>query len=91
MKGIEVAFIYGSFAKHEEGAKSDIDLLVIGKPDDSGLLREVRKLEEVLKREINYSIFRKEEFKQRIKEEDSFIVDLLRNPKIFLIGGANDL
>ncbi len=91
MKGIEVAFIYGSFAKHEEGAKSDIDLLVVGKPNDSTLLREVRKLEEVLKREINYSIFRKEEFRQKRKEKDSFIMDLFRNPKIFLIGGVNDL
>jgi hypothetical protein len=32
----------------------------------------------------------KEEFRQKIKEKDSFIMDLLRNPKIFLIGGAND-
>jgi len=90
-KGIEVAFIYGSFAKHEEGAKSDIDLLVIGKPDDSELLRQIRKLEEVLRREIHYSIFRKEEFRQKRKEKDSFIMDLFRNPKIFLIGGVNDL
>jgi hypothetical protein len=54
-------------------------------------LREVRKLEEVLKREINYSIFRKKEFRQKMEEEDSFIKDLLRSPKIFLIGGASDL
>jgi predicted nucleotidyltransferase len=91
MRGIEVAFIYGSFAKHEETAKSDIDLLIIGKPDDPRLLREIRKLEEVLRREINYSIFEKEEFRQKMKEKNSFIADLLRNPKIFLIGGANDL
>jgi predicted nucleotidyltransferase len=91
MKGIEVAFIYGSFAKHEETAKSDIDLLIIGKIDDSRLLREINKLEEILKREINYSIFRREEFKQKMKEKDSFIKDLLKNPKIFLIGEQNDL
>ena len=90
-KGIEVAFIYGSFAKYEETAKSDIDLLIIGKPDDSRLLRGIKKLEEMLKREINYSIFKKDEFKQKMKEKDSFIVDLLRNPKIFLIGDSNDL
>jgi predicted nucleotidyltransferase len=91
MKGIEVAFIYGSFAKHEETAKSDIDLLIIGKIDDSRLLREINKLEEILKREINYSIFRREEVKQKMKEKDSFIKDLLKNPKIFLIGEQNDL
>ena len=91
MKGIEVAFIYGSFAKHEGSAKSDIDLLIIGKLDDSRLLREIRKQEEVLKREINYSVFRRDEFKLKTKEKDSFIMDLLKNPKIFLIGDSNDL
>src|SRR4030065_1392410 len=45
MKGIEVALIYGSFAKREESAQSDIDLLVVGTPDDAGLTREIGKLE----------------------------------------------
>ena len=90
-KGIEVAFIYGSCAKHEETAKSDIDLLIIGKFDDSRLLREIGKLEGVLKREINYSIFKRDELKKKMKEKDPFIIDLLKNPKIFLIGDQNDL
>lgn len=91
MKGVEVAFIYGSFAKHEETAKSDIDLLIIGKFDDSRLLREIGKLEGVLKREINYSIFKRDELKKKMKEKDPFIIDLLNNPKIFVIGDQNDL
>lgn len=91
MKGIEVAFIYGSFAKHEDAAKSDVDLLIVGEPDDSRLLREIRKLEEVLKREINYTVFKRDEFKLKMRQKDSFIMDLLKNPKIFLIGDSNDL
>jgi predicted nucleotidyltransferase len=91
IKGIEVAFIYGSFAKREETAKSDIDLLIIGEIDDSGLIRRINKLEERLKREINYSVFRRDEFKQKMKEKDSFVIDLLKNPKLFLIGYPNDL
>mgnify|MGYP001587766487 CR=1 FL=1 len=91
IKDVEVAFIYGSFAKKEEDAKSDIDLFIIGKIDDSRLAREIRRLEEILKREINYSIFARVEFKKRLKEKDSFIIDLLENPKIFVIGGQDDL
>ena len=91
MKGVEVAFIYGSFAKYEETGRSDIDLLIIGKIDESRLLREINKLEKVLKREINYSIFQRDEFKHKTKEGDPFIADLLKNPKIFLVGGGNDL
>ena len=91
MKGNEVAFIYGSFAKHEETGRSDIDLLIIGKIDENRFLREINKLEKVLKREINYSIFQRDEFKKKMKEKDPFITDLLKNPKIFLVGDPNDL
>jgi len=91
IKGIEVAFIYGSFAKKEENANSDIDLFIVGKIDDSKLLRKIRKLEEILKREINYSLFTRDEFGKKIKVRDSFILDLLENPKIFLVGDKNDL
>lgn len=91
MRGIEVAFIYGSFAKHEETGRSDIDLLLIGNVDEDRLLRKVNKLEKVLKREINYSIFQRDEFNHKTKEKDPFITDLIKNPKIFLIGGENDL
>jgi predicted nucleotidyltransferase len=90
-RGVEAAFIYGSFAKHEETASSDIDLLIIGKVDENRLLREINKLEKVLKREINYSIFQRDEFKHKAKERDPFVADLLKNPKIFLIGDENDL
>ena len=75
----------------EETAKSDIDLFIVGEPDEARLLREINKLEGKLRREINYSIFKKEEFRQNVKEKDSFIMDLVKNPKIFLIGDSNDL
>ena len=91
IKGIEGAFIYGSFAKKEEVSKSDIDLFIMGKVDDSRLLREMRRLEEVLKREINYSIFTTDEFNKKVKEKDSFTTDLLENPKIFIVGSEDDL
>jgi predicted nucleotidyltransferase len=91
MRGIEVAFIYGSFAQHEETGKSDIDLLIIGKIDENKVLRELNKLEKVLRREINYSIFRRDEFKYKMKDKDPFIIDLVKNPKIFLVGNLNDL
>lgn len=91
IKGVEVAFIYGSFAKKEEDARSDIDLLIIGRIDDSKLLREIRGIEKVLKREINYSLFTREDFKKKMREKDSFIMDILENPKIFIVGDNSDL
>jgi predicted nucleotidyltransferase len=91
MKGIELAFIYGSFAEQEESAQSDIDLLVVGTAVDAGLAREIGKLEKKLKREINYTLFKRAEFRQKIREKNSFVADILHHPKIMLIGDAHDL
>ena len=85
-KGISQAFIYGSFAKGEEREDSDIDLLIIGEVDEDKLIEEIGKLERKLQREINYAIYEKEDFNKKKKEGNSFILDILQEKKIFLIG-----
>jgi len=91
IKDIEVAFIYGSYAKNEENAASDIDLFVMGKSDEDKLVMELGRLEKLLKREINYSLYTKDDFEKKKRQKDSFVWDLLENPKVFLIGNENDL
>lgn len=91
IKGIEYAFIYGSFAKGEERERSDIDLFIIGKPDESKLIDEANKLERRLQREINFTIYEKSDFKQKKKESNPFILELIKEQKIFLIGDKNEL
>lgn len=91
IKGAGVAFIYGSFAKNEDNVASDIDLFVIGHVDENALIKEINKIEKILKREINYNLYKKEDFEKKKKEKDSFIMDILENPKIFLKGEKNDL
>jgi len=91
IKGVDFAFIYGSFAKSEERATSDIDICIVGKVSEDDLLRAIRDLEKLLKREINYTLYTKEEFKKKKRQKDSFILDLLENKKIFIIGNKNDL
>ncbi len=87
----DIAFIYGSVAKNIEDAKSDIDLMVIGDPDIDALTDAVLKAEKTLVREINFTVFDPEEWKQRIAKKDSFVMDVLNNKKIFLIGGEDEL
>ena len=91
LKGTKVAFIYGSFAKNEENASSDIDLFIMGNIDEDKLLPELRKLERLLKREINYSLYTREDFKKKKRENNSFILDLVEKPKILLIGTEDEL
>lgn len=91
MKGIEIAFIYGSYAKGNEKAASDIDLCIIGAIDEDILVRRINELEKSIKREINYTLYTKKEFTEKKRKKDSFIADLILNPKIILIGEKNVL
>ena len=91
VKGIETAFIYGSFAKNSENAASDIDIFVVGNPDEDTLIREINNAEKSTKREISYTLYTMAEFKKKKRQKDSFILDLLENPKIFLIGTKDGL
>ena len=88
---IDRAFIYGHFTKGKEGKGSDIDLLIIGKVNEDRLFEEIDKLERKLQREINYAIYGKEDFNKKKKERNSFILDILKEKKIFLIGDENGL
>ena len=91
IKGIKIAFIYGSYAKGNENANSDIDLLIVGEIDEDILLAKINRIEKAVKREINYTLYSSDEFMKGKLEKDSFIIDVLENQKIFLIGNENDL
>jgi len=91
IKGIKIAFIYGSFAKGTERISSDIDLFIMGNINEEKLIREISKAEATLKREINYSLYSPKDLEKKKKEKDYFIKELIREPKIFLIGEENGL
>ncbi len=91
LNGLKIALIYGSFAKNEEKADSDIDLFLIGSVDERRLVGEINFLEKKLQREINYTLYRANEFHRKLKKREGFIVDVMENPKIFLIGDENEL
>ena len=86
LKGIETAFIYGTYATGKESVSSDVDIMVIGKPDLNELNEVISDLEDKLNREINYMCFDQEEFKERRKAGDAFINDVLSGEKIILKG-----
>lgn len=91
LEGLKIAFIYGSFARNEEKADSDIDLFLIGQVDERKLVTEINRLERVLKREINYTLYSAVEFRRKLQRQEGFVVDVMDNPKIFLIGDENAL
>ena len=91
IKNIKVALIFGSFASKKESMSSDIDIMIIGDPDITKLNRKISLLENKLKREINPVIYSFKEYKLKKKENRQFILDILKKPKILLIGKESDL
>jgi predicted nucleotidyltransferase len=88
---IQLAFLFGSFARGTESATSDIDLMIIGSITGRELSRLLTPAKERLGREINPVIMGAEEFRERSVKGDSFIQTLIQEPKTFLIGGDDEL
>lgn len=89
--GIRVAFVFGSFARQEEKAGSDVDLMVIG---DIGLRKLTGLLMDVsgkIGRGIIPRVFSKKDFVKRKKDQDHFLKQVLEAPKIFIIGTEHEL
>jgi predicted nucleotidyltransferase len=91
LPGIKYASVYGSFARGEETAESDVDLLIIGTIDISTLDTVLHDLETNLGREINYVLYDVKEFKAKKKGRDGFITDVLAGSKIPLVGDLDGL
>jgi predicted nucleotidyltransferase len=85
IEGIKKAFIYGSFARGEEQKQSDIDLCIIGSIDENYLIKKLTELEKKLNREINYILISEKEYKNRLKNKDSFLENINKQDKINLI------
>ena len=85
LEGIEEACLYGSFARNQQDAASDIDVLVIGAPRSEALAEAVRRLERRLGREINYTVLTREEFRSRRARKDAFLENVWHNKRLSLI------
>jgi len=86
--GIEEAYIYGSFARHQEDASSDIDVLIVGIPAAEKLEEHIRKLEKQLRREINYTLMHPKEFREKQARKDPFVTDVWRHKRVNLLASS---
>lgn len=69
IKGIECAFIFGSFARGEEKSHSDIDLIVIGDVGLRALSGKLKSLTDQIEREINPHIYSVKTWKEKLKKK----------------------
>lgn len=87
---LRVAFVFGSLAQGRESAGSDVDVMLVG---DLGFRQAVMLLhptQALLGREVNPTLYTAREFRKKAGT-DRFLIDVLAKPKIFLVGGADEL
>ena len=88
---IKIAFVYGSVARGEETASSDVDIMLIGNLSGREVASIFSPVKKMLKREINPTIYSPVEFRKRVKERHPFLISVLREPKLFLLGDGRAL
>lgn len=89
---IRAAFVYGSIAKREDTASSDIDLMLVS--DDlaySDLYAALESVSQRLGRTVNPTIYTPKELAKRVKAKEAFAMRVLAQPKLWLIGGDDAL
>jgi predicted nucleotidyltransferase len=90
-RDVESAFIFGSVARAEETAGSDVDLMILGSIGLRKLSGILAGVSEKIGREINPHVMTVEEFIKRKREGEHFVSELVVSPKILIKGHADDL
>jgi len=90
-KRIVAAFVYGSLAREEETAQSDIDLMVIGDATLDEVLSRLSASEKTIGRPINPTVYSVAEFKSKLATGNHFLHSVLKTRKIFLLGDEDEL
>ncbi len=88
--GIELAVLYGSFAKGKATSRSDLDLMIIGDATDRALTPVMARAEEFLGREVSYTRYPREEARKKVKRRSSFVRSVLAGPSILVLGRSDD-
>lgn len=88
---IQVAFIYGSIARGSEDTYSDVDVMVVGDVSFAEVVNALHHTQTTLAREVNPGVYPAAEFREKAVAGQSFVTTVLEEPKVFLIGGEDEL
>src|SRR5213594_985398 len=89
---IRVAFVYGSVAKATDQSASDIDLMIISDRLTYGeVFGALERVTRAVGRKVNPTLYTAAEFSKRARTENAFIMRVLEQPKLWVIGSEDDL
>ena len=88
---IEVAFVFGSVARQEERAGSDVDLMILGDVSFSDIVAALAPAQKALVREINPNVFAVSEFRSKLAAGNHFLRIIMKEKKLFVLGYEHEL
>ncbi len=87
---IKYVMFAGRFVRKKPVAQGQVDMLIIGDVVLAELSNLIKQEESELGREINYAVFSEEEFEFRKQRRDPFIMDVLYESRVMVIGNEDD-
>ncbi len=88
---VKFAVLFGRFVRHLPHKPDTVDLLLVGNLILPQVASFVQAQEQLIQREINYTVMTEEEFKYRKSRKDPFINSVLLESRIMLIGDEEEL
>lgn len=88
---IKYAVLSGGFVRRRPVGVSDVDLLVVGNVVIPQLAQLVKRAENEVGREINYTVMSEDEFNFRKRRKDPFVIGILEKTRIMLIGDEEEI
>lgn len=89
---INLAFVFGSVAKQQDTASSDVDVMIVS--DSLGYADVFGALEPAaisLGRPVNPTVYTSAQLAKRTRQDNAFVQRVLEQPKIWLIGEEENL
>ena len=89
---IDAAFVYGSIARQEDTASSDVDVMIISDALGYGdVYAAMEHAASLLGRKVNPTLYSRAEWMQRLKQRNAFATRVAKQPKLWLIGSDEAL
>jgi predicted transcriptional regulator len=88
---IKFTTLSSSFIRRRPASANEVDLLVVGNVVLPQLAALVKKAEDAVGREINYTVMSEDEFTFRKRRKDPFVAQVLEKIGVVLVGDEEDL
>jgi predicted nucleotidyltransferase len=89
---IAAAFVFGSVAKRQDTASSDIDLMIVSDTlTHADIFLALEETATRLGRPVNPTVYSRKEFEKRVKRDNAFVKRVMSQPRVWVLGEERDL